>query len=111
MAEREHVPTCDYRPTDSRVLELHRDGLATIWLITDPDHPGRVIERRHCERCRPHRARIVMCGLFDTTVMLGDDLPYPNPLPSHPAAQWLITNASKQHDGDWYCGKHTKARQ
>jgi hypothetical protein len=55
-------PNCDYRPTDSRELELHRDGLATIWLTLDPDHPGRIIERRHCERCQPHRARIVMCG-------------------------------------------------
>lgn len=24
-------PTCDYRATDSRELELHRDVLATIW--------------------------------------------------------------------------------
>jgi hypothetical protein len=81
VAEREHVPTCGYRPTDSRELEPHRDGLATIWLIADPDHPGRVIGGRHCERCRPHRARIVMCGLFDTTVMLGDDLAVPKPSP------------------------------
>jgi hypothetical protein len=94
-------PTCDYRPTDSRELELHRDGLATIWLTLDPDHPGRIIERRPCERCQPHRARIVMCGLYDTTIMLGDDLavPEPSPLPQ-PAAQWLTTNAWKQHDGD-----------
>jgi len=104
-------PTCDYRPTDSRELELHRDGLATIWLTLDPDHPGRVIERRHCERCQPHRARIVMCGQFDTSVMLDDDpaVPEPAPLPQ-PAVQWLTTNAWEQHDGDWYCGKHTKAR-
>ncbi|TDO30227.1 DNA invertase Pin-like site-specific DNA recombinase [Kribbella sp. VKM Ac-2527] len=101
-------PTCDYRPTDSRELELHRDDLATVWLTLDPDDPGRIIERRHCERCQPHRARIVMCGLFDTTVMLGDDLavPEPSPLPQ-PAVQWLATNAWRQHDGDWYCGKHT----
>ena len=105
-------PTCDYRPTHSRELELHRDGLATIWLTLDPDHPGRVIERRHCERCQPHRARIVMCGLFDTTVMLGDDLavPEPSPLP-RPAAQWLTTNAWKQHGDGWYCGKHTKTSE
>jgi DNA invertase Pin-like site-specific DNA recombinase len=105
-------PTCDYRPTDSRELELHRDGLATIWLTLDPDHPGRIIERRHCERCQPHRARIVMCRLFDTTVMLGDDLavPEPSPLPQ-PAVQWLTTNAWRQHGGDWYCHNHSEVRQ
>jgi hypothetical protein len=56
------------------VLELRRDGLATLWLSFDPDDPGRIIERRHCEHRQPHRAGIVMCGLVDTTVMLGDDL-------------------------------------
>jgi transposase-like protein len=101
-------PTCNYRPTDSRELELHRDGLATIWLTLDPHAAGRIVERRHCERCQPHRARIVMCGLFDTTVMLGDDLavPEPSPLPQQ-AVQWLTTNAWRQHGGDWYCGTHT----
>jgi hypothetical protein len=60
----------------------------------------------------PHRARIVMCGLFDTTVMLGDDLAVPeaSPLPQ-PVAAWLATNGWSQHDGDWYCGKHAEARQ
>ncbi|WP_329484180.1 hypothetical protein OG555_18685 [Kribbella sp. NBC_01484] len=105
-------PTCDYRPTDSRELELHRDGLATIWLTLDPDHAGRILERRHCERCQPHRARIVMCGLFDTTVMLGDDLavPEPSPLPQL-AVHWLTTNAWQQHRGDWYCDNHAEARR
>ncbi|WP_405064807.1 helix-turn-helix domain-containing protein [Kribbella sp. NBC_01510] len=105
-------PTCGYRPAASRELELHRDGLATIWLTLDPDDPGRVIEPRHYERCQPRRARIVMCGLFDTTVMLGDDLAVrepPPPLPQ-PAAQWLTTNAWNQHGDDWYCGEHTRAR-
>jgi DNA invertase Pin-like site-specific DNA recombinase len=105
-------PTCGYRPIDSRELELHRDGLATVWLTLDPDDPGRIVERRHCERCQPHRARIVMCGLFDTTVMLGDDLsvPEPSPLPP-PAVQWLTTNGWKQHRGDWYCDNHAEVRQ
>jgi hypothetical protein len=63
------------------------------------------------ERCQPHQARIVMCGLFDTTVMLGDGLagPEPSPLPQ-PVVQWLTTNAWKQHRGDWYCDNHAEAR-
>jgi hypothetical protein len=53
-----------------------------------------------------------MCGLFDTTIMLGDDLavPEPSPLPQ-PAVQWLTTNAWKQHRGDWYCDNHAEASQ
>lgn len=30
----------------------------------------------------PHQAHIVLCGQFDTTVMLGDDLAVSEPLPS-----------------------------
>ena len=89
---------------------LHRDDLATSWLILNPDEPGRIIERRHCERCQPHQARIIMCGLFDTTVMLGDDLAVaePSPLPQ-PAVQWLTANGWRQHSGDWYCAHHSEA--
>jgi hypothetical protein len=37
-------PTCDYRPTDARKLELRRDGLATIWLTLAPDQPKQIID-------------------------------------------------------------------
>lgn len=59
-----------------------------------------------------NQARAALFGLPLTTIMLRDDLavPEPSPLPQ-PAAQWRTTNAWKQHDGDWYCGKHTKTRQ
>ena len=104
-------PTCDYRPTDARELELHRDGLATIWLTLAPDQPEQIVERRHCERCQPHQARIVMCGLLDTTVMLGGDLAVAetSPLPEQ-AAQWFTAHGWRQQRGDWYCGNHSHGK-
>jgi hypothetical protein len=68
-------PTCEYRPSSKHELKLHRDGLETVWLLPNPAQPATaVIERWHCERCQPHQATIVMCGLCSSTVMLGGEL-------------------------------------
>jgi DNA invertase Pin-like site-specific DNA recombinase len=54
-------PTCGNRPADAREFQRHREGLETVWLLHDPDQPGRLVERWHCERCQPHQVEIVMC--------------------------------------------------
>jgi hypothetical protein len=91
---------CGNRPADARELQLHRKGLETVWLVPDPDRPGQVAERWHCERCQPHRAAIIMCGLCSSTVMLGGNPAGPDgsPLPD-PAAQWLAVHDWKQRHG------------
>ena len=104
-------PTCGNRPADARELQLHREGLETVWLLHDPDQPGRLVERWHCERCQPHQVEIVMCGLCGNTVMLGGDLAtgsydQSSQLPEL-AVQWLTGHGWIQRPSSWYCGNHT----
>jgi DNA invertase Pin-like site-specific DNA recombinase len=104
-------PTCGNRPADARELQLHREGLETVWLFHDPDLPGRLVERWHCERCQPHQVEIVMCGLCGNTVMLGGDLAagsddHSFQLPEL-AVRWLSGHGWIQRPSSWYCGSHT----
>ena len=103
-------PTCGNRPADARELQLHREGLETVWLLHDPDQPGRLIERWHCERCQPHQVEIVMCGLCGNTVMLGADLATGSDDQSFQlpelAVQWLTGHGWIQRPSSWYCGSH-----
>ncbi|HZX08855.1 helix-turn-helix domain-containing protein [Kribbella sp.] len=82
-------PTCGHRPANKHELQLHREGLETVWLLPDPTGPAAaVIERWHCERCQPHQARIIMCDLCGSTVMLGNALAEGHAVPDA-AALWL----------------------
>jgi DNA invertase Pin-like site-specific DNA recombinase len=103
-------PTCGHRPADARELQLHREGLETVWLVHDPDQPGRLVERWHCERCQPHQVEIVMCGLCGNTVMLGGDLAVAAKDQSFQlpdlAMRWLTDHGWIQRTSSWYCGNH-----
>jgi hypothetical protein len=104
-------PTCGNRPADARELQLPREGLETVWLFHDPDQPGRLVERWHCERCQPHQVEIVMCGLCGNTVVLGGDLATGSDDQSSQlrdlAVQWLAGHGWIQRPSSWYCGSHT----
>ncbi|WP_238164602.1 recombinase family protein [Kribbella pittospori] len=39
-------PTCGYRPSSKYELQLHREGLETVWLLADPEQPGTAIVER-----------------------------------------------------------------
>jgi transposase len=101
-------PTCGHRPSNKHELQLHREGLETVWLLPDPAHPATaVVERWHCERCQPHQAGIVMCGLCSSTVMLGDELAASDQEPIPDAAVlWLAGHGWSEADGQWTCGTH-----
>nr|WP_132156543.1 recombinase family protein [Kribbella antiqua] len=101
-------PTCGYRPSNKHELQLHREGLDTVWLIPDPDRPATaVVERWHCERCQPHQARLIMCGLCSSAVMLGDELTNGDPARTPDVAVLWLTGRGWSHvDGQWICGTH-----
>jgi DNA invertase Pin-like site-specific DNA recombinase len=102
-------PSCGHQPTSQHELAQHREDLDTPWLLPHPDDPAGLVERRHCSRCQPHEAEIVMCPLCSTTVMLGGELAERG---GHGladvAAQWLTARGWRQHAGDaWTCGGHS----
>ena len=101
--------TCGHRPTDARELQLHREGLDTIWLLPDPDRPAELVERWHCERCQPHQAQIVMCSLCSATVMLGGELAAAGEADQvlGTAARWLASRGWIQSRGVWFCVDHS----
>ena len=46
-----------------------------MWLFTDADRPGHLLERWHCAHCHPHHdVEPVMCALGSATVMVVGDL-------------------------------------
>lgn len=67
-------PGCGHRPSHWREIPQHRHDLAITWLYTDPEHPDRVIERRHCAACQPHHhiglVECAVCG--DGSVLAGE---------------------------------------
>ncbi|MEV4263541.1 recombinase family protein [Kribbella sp. NPDC049584] len=100
-------PTCGHRPSSKHELQLHREGLETVWLFPDPARPGTaVVERWHCERCQPHQARIIMCGLCSATVILGNELAAVEQVPDQ-AVLCLAGRGWTRHDHQWMCGDHT----
>ncbi|MFI6833794.1 recombinase family protein [Kribbella sp. NPDC050241] len=100
-------PTCGHRPSSGHELQLHREGLETVWLVPDAAQPDVVVERWHCERCQSHQARIIMCSLCGSTVMLGDELAAAGgePIPD-PAVLWLAGHGWIQHADSWLCRDH-----
>jgi hypothetical protein len=38
-------PTCGYHPTSTHEVAQHREELDTVWLFTDADQPGHLVER------------------------------------------------------------------
>ncbi|MEU4602563.1 recombinase family protein [Kribbella sp. NPDC023972] len=99
-------PTCGHRPSSKHELKLHREGPETVWLLPDQNQPATaVVERWHCERCQPHQARIIMCGLCSSTVMLGDELVAGEQVPDA-AALWLATRGWTRRAEHWICGQH-----
>jgi hypothetical protein len=99
----EACPTCGHRPASKHELALHREGLATVWLEPDPNRAESVVEGWHCERCQPHQARIVMCGLCSSTVMLGAELAVGEQV-RDAVALWLATHGWTRHAEHWLCG-------
>lgn len=97
-------PTCGYRPSSKHELELYEEGLKTVWLLPDPTQPSTaVVERWHCERCQPHQARILMCDLCESTVILGNALAADEQIPAA-AALWLAGHGWSTDDQRWVCG-------
>jgi hypothetical protein len=104
-------PTCGNRSADRHELQLHREGLDTLWLETDPARPDELVECWHCERCQPHQAQIVMCALCSNTVMVGGDLaataagqPFRAP---DGVVRWLTGHGWVEGRGVWLCGIHS----
>lgn len=102
-------PTCGNLPTNKHELQLHREGLETVWLASDPTRGGQVIERWHCEQCQPHRAELLMCPCGGS-VMLSDDLADQASTDTSAVARWLTNHGWIHHAGTWYCGNHTADR-
>jgi DNA invertase Pin-like site-specific DNA recombinase len=103
-------PSCGHRPTSRHELAQHREDLDTVWLLSDPDDPAELVERRHCSRCQPHQVEIVMCPLCSTAVMLGGELAERG---GHGLAEvavhWLTARGWRQHaDRVWMCGGTAK---
>ncbi|MFG1912994.1 recombinase family protein [Kribbella sp. NPDC048928] len=100
-------PTCGHRPSSKHELQLHREGLETVWLLPDPDYPGTaVVERWHCERCQPHQARIIMCDLCSSTVMLGGELAADPARTAEAVVLWLGSRGWSRAGERWVCGGH-----
>ncbi|MER7244673.1 recombinase family protein [Kribbella sp. NPDC000426] len=101
-------PTCEYRPSSEHELQLHRDDLANVWLLPDPAQPATaVIERWHCSQCQPHQARIIMCGLCISTVMLGGGLAAGEHV-SDAVTLWLAARGWARRGEHWICGRTHK---
>jgi hypothetical protein len=76
-----------YHPTSTHEVAQHREELDTVWLFTDADQTGHLVERWHRSGCQPHQVEIIMCRLCGTTVMLGGDLAAEhNQLPACPSS-------------------------
>ncbi|WP_329484277.1 recombinase family protein [Kribbella sp. NBC_01484] len=102
-------PSCGHRPASKHELQLHREGLETVWLLPDPSQPDTaVIERWHCEHCQPHQARIIMCTLCSATVMLGGLLATGNPAQVPDCAVlWLAGHGWTRAGDPWIYGDHS----
>ncbi|WP_159848574.1 hypothetical protein [Nocardia sp. CY41] len=60
--------TCGYTTTSDRERGRLLQDNAVIWLEPDPEHPGGLVERRHCQRCRPRPTETIAdvdCALCD----------------------------------------------
>jgi serine/threonine kinase PknH len=92
----EACPTCDHQPVDARERwQQHRD-LTITWLSPAPDDPTRLVERRHCQHCRPHEPEhTVACGLCGNGPVLADSLAA-NGKPPDAVLAWL--KAQGWHD-------------
>ncbi|TCC33920.1 recombinase family protein [Kribbella capetownensis] len=101
-------PTCRHRPSSKHELQLHREGLETVWLLPDPAQPATaVVERWHCERCQPHQARIIMCDMCGSTVMLGGELAAVDAkYESDAVVLWLAGRGWTRRGEHWMCGQH-----
>jgi DNA invertase Pin-like site-specific DNA recombinase len=105
-------PTCGYRPANRHKVQLHREGLDTVWLELDPDQPTTtaVVERWHCEWCQPHQASIIMCGGCSSTVILGGQLAAGDTeqVPDS-VVLWLVGHGWTRAVDEWVCGTHSEA--
>jgi hypothetical protein len=102
-------PTCGYPPSSIHEVAQHREELETVWLFSDPDQLGRVVERWHCSQYQPHQVEMVMCGQCGATVMLGGDLAAGADQTlslREPAARWLIDRGWSRQSRRWECGSH-----
>jgi hypothetical protein len=102
-------PTCGHRPTNKRDHALLRDALCTVWLTPDPDRPGEVLERWHCDQCQGHGADLVLCPCGDGSVMISDELVGQAEDRTSAVARWLAGHGWIHHKGTWYCGRHSPA--
>jgi hypothetical protein len=87
-----------------------RQDLAITWLYADPDRPGQVIDRRHCQECQPHqRIRDIICPLCADGLMLAGDLANhtDNDGPPAPAHRWLAEHGWRDlPDTGLICARH-----
>ena len=88
-------PSCGGEPTTREEAMALRADLAVLWLHPDPDpdHPGAVVEARHCRACQPTGAMVdVECtrcgdGPIITGALAQDSAPGSV---AYPARRWLV---------------------
>lgn len=105
-------PTCGNEPVEARGRFQQRQDLAIVWLYTDPDQPGAVIEQRHCAGCQPHHhVATIVCPLCGDGPMVAGDLADLMPDPANPPAAvrgWLTGHGWHDATGDGLvCADHS----
>jgi RNA polymerase subunit RPABC4/transcription elongation factor Spt4 len=85
-------PSCGYEPATREEAALLRADLAVLWLHPDPEHPGAVVEARHCRACHPRvpvvDAECTRCG--DGPIITGPFAEDSTPgSVAYPARRWL----------------------
>lgn len=95
----------------------HRQDLAMTWLYSDPLHPGRVLERRHCVGCQPHeQVAGIECALCAAGPILAGELAAltargPVPGLADPVRVWLAEHGWRELRGlGLVCARHRQIR-
>jgi DNA invertase Pin-like site-specific DNA recombinase len=93
-------PTCGNEPSAAGERWRQRQDLAITWLYPDPQHPDRVLERRHCVASQPHQeVATVICAKCGDGPLLANDLAAYATDNNPPTAvrRWLITQGWQTH--------------
>lgn len=106
-------PICGHEPATRAEAAHQRADLAVTWLHPDPDHPDRIVERRHCRQCEPGQPAFdiacTVCG--DGPILAGALAAHtaPDRLPET-VRRWLTT-AGWNTNPDLRCPEHLPSRR